>query len=71
MVKHVLAMHRLGVRFPSLAPVVDKGAAYVVPIILYRLVLGLFAVVAEWQTRCLQAAVSNDVWVQIPSTAPF
>ena len=28
------------------------------------------AVVAERQTRCLQAAVSYDVRVQIPSPAP-
>ena len=28
------------------------------------------AAVAEWQTRCLQAAVSSDVRVQLPPAAP-
>ena len=31
----------------------------------------MHAVVAEWQTRYLEGVVFQDVWVQIPSTAPF
>ncbi len=39
--------------------------------IIIFILFNCYAVVAEWQTRCLQAAVGNTVRVQLPPTAPY
>lgn len=39
--------------------------------IIIFIIFSYYAVVAEWQTRCLQAAVGNTVRVQLPPTAPY